>query len=114
MSPEIRMNGELIADVPDDYGYYPTLDGNSHVLVDSRQIDANKTKQILILGGSAIGERRIIGLTNEGKGSSSNTKRGGDGKEPILDVILRDRPIKRVRNTYTSRNPMWIRRYRDG
>jgi hypothetical protein len=132
MSPEIRINEELVANVPDDYGAYIAIDGTS-LLVDSRQLDARGEIQRLILEGPAVGGRRIVGLTLEGKGNSGNIKKGGDGQEPTLDVTLLNRPIRvsywkkhwvertnmpmgspregyytEVKSTY--RNPRWSRR----
>lgn len=131
MSPEIRKNGELIADVPDDYGAYTDRDGKS-LLVDSRQLDARGQVQRYIVEGPAVEGRRVVGLTLEGKGSSDSTKKGGDGQDPVIDIILHNRPIRltttervlherprtlagpngdyyeKVRSTY--RNPHWIRR----
>lgn len=128
MSPEIRKNGLLIADVPDENGLYQALDG-SPLWVDLHGIDAGKRKQEVILEGPAIGGLRIVGLTLEGKGNSRNTKKGGDGKEPTLDVTLHYRPIRvtyspiesRIVDVYnwsvvdygdrvTRHNPRWIRR----
>ncbi len=131
MSPEIKVNGEIVAVVPDDYGVYTDRNGKS-LLVDSRQLDARGEIQRLILEGPGVGGRRVVGLTLEGKGNSANLKKGGDGQDPILDVILCDRPIRltttervlherprtlagpngdyyvKVRSTY--RNPRWMRR----
>lgn len=93
MSPEIRINGQLIADVPDETGWHQALD-RSPLYVNVDRIEASNDRQILGLEGSSVGGQRIVGLTQEGKGNSNNLKRGGDGKEPTLDVILHDRPIR--------------------
>lgn len=128
MSPEIRINGLLVARVPDETGLYRALDG-SPLRVDSSGINARRDHQSLILEGPAVGGLRIIGLTLEGKGYSSDRKRGDD-KLPILEVLLGDRPIRvsyerykereyhtfvippnnTVRYKETYRNPRWMRR----
>lgn len=99
MSPEIRADGKLVADVPDETGDYLMLDG-SPLHIDVDMLDAYQEKQLILLNGPAIGGKRIVGLTLEGRGNSGNTKKGGDGKEPSLDVTLHDRPI---RVTYSPR-----------
>ncbi len=99
MSPEIRVNKNLIASVPDETGIYQTLSGK-RLYVDVDGINANNRKQIVILEAEEIGGKRVVGLTLEGRGSSRNTRKGGDKKEPTLDVILHDRPI---RVTYSPR-----------
>lgn len=121
MSPEIYIDNKLVADVPDETGLHQALDG-SPLYVDVNGIDANSGRQILKIEGPAIGGKRIVGLTLEGKGNSNNSKKGGDGKSPTLEVILHERPI---RITYkplkylgwnyqnhegTYYNPRWIRR----
>ncbi|MDO8638869.1 MAG: hypothetical protein Q7R43_04805 [Candidatus Daviesbacteria bacterium] len=116
MSPEIRIDGKLVADVPDETGLYRMLDGRP-LYVDVSGIEARNSKQVLILGGVAVGGRRLIGLTQEGKGSSSKTNKGGDGKSPTLEITLHDRPIRisystnkwdwRDRRSYY--NPKWTR-----
>lgn len=99
MSPEIRNNGKLIADVPDNTGWYRALDGTL-LNVDLDLIDVHKKTQIIKITGSSVGGLRVVGLTLEGKGNSDNSRKGGDGKEPTLEVTLRDRPI---RVTYAPR-----------
>ena len=101
MSPEIRKDGRIVADVPDETGLYQALDG-SPLYVDVSGIDARNGKQLLRVEGLVIGGKRIVGLTQEGKGNSNNSKKGGDGKSPALEVTLHDRPI-RVR--YSRRVP---------
>ncbi len=93
MAPEIYMYGKLVADVPDETGLHQALDG-SPLYVDVSGIEARNGKQLLKVEGPAIGGKRIVGLTHEGKGNSSNSKKGGDGKEPILKVVLHERPIR--------------------
>lgn len=93
MSPEIRINGKLVADVPDETGLHQMLDG-SPLYVDVNGIEARNDKQIMILEGPNIGGRRIVGLTQEGKGSTANPKKGGDRKDPPLEVMLHGRPIR--------------------
>src|SRR3989344_6602724 len=93
MSPEIRINGKLVADVPDETGWHQALDGTPlHVDVDL--IDACRKRQVINLTGSSVGGSRIVGLTLEGKGSSNKTRKGGDGKEPTLEVALHYRPVR--------------------
>ncbi len=106
MSPDIKVNGELVANVPDKTGIYETLDGNL-VSLSMDGIEARNKRQvvrILFHGGLVRDESlRVIGLTQEGIGSSANTKKGGDGKEPLVEVTLHDRPI---RVTYNPR--VWV------
>lgn len=130
MSPEIRVNGKLVASVPDKTGLHQALDGTP-LYVDLDKIDAYQKRQPIIVEGSSVGGRRIVGLTLEGRGNAANRKRGGDGKQPNLEVTLHDRPIrisysdkiwvehtrtlagpnggyyKQVKRTY--RNPRWVR-----
>lgn len=106
MSPEIRMDGRLVADVPDETGDYQMLDGSS-LCVDVSLLDAHQERQLILLEGSAIGGKRVVGLTLEGKGNSRNTKKGGDKKEPILDITLHDRPIR-----ISYRDQVWVERVR--
>lgn len=121
MSPEIRRDGQLIASVPDETGWYLTLTGKLlHVSTDG--IDAHAKRQKIILESEEIGGRRELGLTHEGVGNSS--KRRGDKKSPELDVRLLDRPIRvtyseRYTDVYAARvdrgerqtryNPRWVR-----
>lgn len=128
MSPEIRIDGQLVANVPDTTGSYQALDGSS-LRVDSNGIEARNDQQVLILEGLVVGGLRIVGLTQEGKGCSSDRKRG-DGKQPSLEVLLHDRPIRVSYTRYEERdrysfvpphtyrdwskrtyyNPRWMRR----
>ena len=98
MCPEIRINGKPIADVPDETGWHQALDG-SPLYVNVDRIEASNGRQILGLEGFSVGGQRIVGLTQEGKGNSDNLKKGGDKKEPVLDVSLHHSPIRR---TYTA------------
>lgn len=130
MSPEIKIYGQVVANVPDETGLYQMVDG-SPLQVDVTNIEARNNKQVLLLEGPAIGGKRVIGLTQEGKGGTSNTKKGGDGKQPSIEVTLNDRPIRvsysrQVRPDYSSLatprrssyyedkrthyNPRWVRR----
>ncbi|MBI4036356.1 hypothetical protein HY386_00565 [Candidatus Daviesbacteria bacterium] len=93
MSPEIRINGQLVADVPDETGPYHMLDG-SPLYVDVSGIEARQNRQILVVESPAVGGRRVIGLTQEGKGATDKLRKGGDGKQPILAVTLCERPIR--------------------
>ena len=102
MSPEIKRSGVVIADVPDETGWHEAKDG-SPIYVNVDLIEANNNHQLVGLAGTSvgnIGELRTVGLTQEGIGTSANTKKGGDGKGPTLDVALHDRPI---RVTYSRR-----------
>lgn len=92
MSPEIRISGQLVASVPDESGLYEALDGTP-LRVDSSGIEAKNGRQPLILEGTAVGGLRIVGLTQEGKGRSSDPQRG-DEKQPPLEVVLHHRPIR--------------------
>ena len=59
MSPEIKANGVVIANVSDESKVYRANDG-SQLLVDVSLIDAESKKQILVLEGpSVVGKRRI-------------------------------------------------------
>lgn len=130
MSPEIMINGKLVADVPDKTGSYQMLDG-SPLYVDVSRIEARNSRQVIVLDGPVIGGRRVIGLSQEGKGDTNNPKRKGDRKDPALAVILHDRPIRisyrnwrevnnrslaeprgrsYVLDKRTYYNPRWIRR----
>lgn len=93
MSPEVKINGRLVADVPDETGWHQALDGTP-LYVDVSLIEAKGNRQILGLNGLSVGGVRVVGLTQEGKGNSGNSKKGGDGKEPALDIALHDRPIR--------------------
>ena len=110
MSPEIRRDGILVADVPDVTGLHQMLDG-SPLYVDVSGIDAHQKSQRLILEGPAIGGRRIIGLTLEGLGDTAKRKRNGDQKEPRLEVSLKERPI---RVTYSAQEGYRQGEYRYG
>lgn len=108
MSPEIRINGKLIADVSDETGNYETLDGNV-VMLSMEGIEARNKRQVVgiyIPGVSGVGKNRLVrtvGLTQEGKGSSAKIKKGGDGQEPVIDVTLHDRPIR-----ISYRDQVWV------
>lgn len=99
MSPEIRINGKIIADVPDDTGWHQARNGTP-LYVDTDLINADEEKQIIKLIGSSVGGARIVGLTLDGRGDSRKTKKGGDAQSPDLEVTLWDRPI---RVTYSPR-----------
>lgn len=130
MSPEIKIYGQIVANVPDETGLYQMLDG-SPLHVDVSNIEARNGKQVLLLEGPAIGGRRVIGLTQEGKGGTSKIKKGGDGQSPVLEATLHNRPIRvtysremrvysnslddpkrssRYEDRRTYYNPRWIRR----
>jgi len=96
MSPEIKVNGVVIADVPDESRWYTANDG-SQLLVDVSLIEARNRRQILVLQGDAVGGidvKRLVGLTQEGKGSSANINKGGDGKLPVIEATLQKHPIR--------------------
>ncbi len=99
MSPEIRVEGWLLADIPDVTGWHLTNEGTLlHINLDG--IDADGNRQLAIINSIETGGPRVVGLTQEGRGSSTSLKKGGDGKEPVVEVILHDRPI---RVTYSPR-----------
>lgn len=121
MSPEIRINGELVASVPDETGIHQKLDGKPlYVNVDG--IDSYARRQRIILEAEEIGGRRELGLTLEGVGNS-NDRRRGDKKSPEISVRLLNRPIrvtysKLISDIYgglwrgpreTHRNPRWVK-----
>ncbi len=122
MSPEIKVNGEIIADVPDETGIYLARD-LTPLYVDVDQIDARKERQVVKVVGSRVKGVRLVGLTLDGKGSSANTKKGGDGRESLIEVTLHDRPIRvtytpvvdqdynigRYGERVTRYNPRWVR-----
>lgn len=111
MSPEIRVNGQLVADVPDETGLYKALDG-SPLYVDVARIEARSAKQRLLIEGRSVGGSRVIGLTQEGKGSTDKVKKGGDGREPSVSATLHDRPVRisyRDRIWHASRSLGWPR-----
>lgn len=93
MSPIIRINGEIIADIPDESGLHQTATGNP-LVVDLSGIEARNKRQIVVLESPDIGGRRVVGLTQEGRGRSDMMKKGGDGREPAIEVVLHDRPIR--------------------
>ncbi|MEX2007171.1 MAG: hypothetical protein WD992_00135 [Candidatus Levyibacteriota bacterium] len=121
MSPEIRRNGQLIARVPDETGIHTTLNGKPlYINVDLINADANR--QLVIVDSQETSGLRILGLTQQGIGSSNH--RGGDKKSPEISVRLLDRPIRvtysrlekaeyemyPVRGTrQTLRNPRWMK-----
>ena len=92
MSPEINVQGNLIAKVPDETGTYQTLRGKElYVNVDG--IDASNKKQTVILKGDEIGGERVLGLTHEGIGNSEDPKRG-DQLLPTISISLLAKPIR--------------------
>ncbi len=129
MSPEIRKDGTLVANIPDETGLHYALDG-SPLWIDVNGIEASNRRQTIVLDGLTVGGMRIVGLTQEGKGNSNNSKKGGDGKSPTLEVTLHERPIRVTYSRWvragsnladpgrcsyyedrrTYHNPRWIRR----
>jgi len=128
MSPEIRINNNVIARVPDETGVHKTLSGAT-IYVDVGQIDADAKRQIIILESDEIGGRKKLGLTHQGIGNSKDRKRG-DGKDPEISVSLLNRPIRTTHNDRiddgqhnewsteegpfhwerrTVKNPYWVR-----
>jgi hypothetical protein len=96
MSPEIRVNNNLIANVPDKTGTYKTSNGGTmNVNVD--QIDADAKKQIITLESDEIGGKRVLGLTHQGIGNSMDRKRG-DKKDPEISVSLLNKPVRITHN----------------
>lgn len=120
MSPEVKANGKVIANVPDETNTYETIAGKPlYVNVDG--INADAERQPVIVEGEEVGGRREIGLTLQGIGNS-NDRRRGDKRSPEVEVRLSDRPI---RVTYsplrsdgyggiwrdfrqTHKNPRWV------
>lgn len=92
MSPEIKVKGTLLASVPDETGWYD-LPSGGRIYVNVAGIAAYNKVQRIILEAEEVGGRRMIGLTQEGKGSSSDRKRG-DHLDPEVEVTLLDRPIR--------------------
>lgn len=85
--------GKLIADVPDKTGIHLALDG-SPLYIDVDGIETRNNRQVLIVAGPAVGGVRVIGLTQEGKGSTDLLRKGGDGKQPSIAAVLHERPIR--------------------
>lgn len=138
MAPDIYVYGKKIAEVPDDTGTYPTLNGGT-IYVNTDQIDADAKKQIITLESDEIGGKRVLGLTQQGIGNSKDRKRG-DKKDPEISVSLLNKPIRVSYNktvsdrTYsncnfdygvgdkrasheermTLKNPRWIKRNGQG
>lgn len=104
MSPEIRINGQLIADTPDKTGTYTTTAGKP-IYVDVEGIEASWSRQRVVIEAEEIGGQRVVGLTQEGRGISSDPKRG-DGKLPEIEVVLHERP---VRISYRDKH-LWVER----
>jgi hypothetical protein len=107
MSPEIIVNNNLIANVPDETGTYKTLNGGT-IRVNVDQIDADAKKQIITLESDEIGGKRVLGLTHQGIGDSMDRKRG-DKKDPEVSVSLLNKPIRVTHNdridcNYDQRN----------
>ncbi len=102
MSPEIRIKGKIIADVPDDTGWHRARDGTP-LYINTDSINADGEWQLIQLMGSSVGGIRMVGLTLDGRGESGKTNKGSDGKTPNLEVTLHDRPI---RVTYNPR--VWV------
>ncbi len=128
MSPEIRVDDQLIAIVPDRTDDH-ILDDGSALMINVDAINALARKSSIILQGKRVGGIRILGLTQEGTGDSDDPNRG-DGLQPRVSVTLLERPIRvsyKRRETkhdhtwgglgavrervYTERhpNPYWIR-----
>ena len=121
MSPEIYIDGKLVADVPDETGMHQTLNG-APLYVNIDNINADAKRQRIILEAEDIGGKRELGLTLEGLGNS-NDRRRGDKKSPEISVRLLCRPIrvtysKLYSNQYgglwrgireTHKNPRWVK-----
>ncbi|GEM_PF-2726107 len=103
MSPRIWRDGDLVADVVDETGMHEMLDG-SPLYVNVDGIGAYNDWQPIIVEAKQLGGRRTVGLTQEGKGRSSDPKRG-DGMEPEVHVLLNDRPIR-----ISYRDQVWVER----
>ena len=92
MSPEIRIGTRTVIKVPDQTGMYETPKGKP-LYVNTDLIDADSGHQKIILASDAIGGVRVLGLTHEGVGRSDDPLRG-DGKSPLLEITLNDRPVR--------------------
>lgn len=92
MSPEIKIDGQLIVSSPDKTGICTALDG-TYLYIDVDGINANKKTQKLVIEGPSVGGKRVIELTQQGIGESSHPKRG-DGLKPDISVTLQERPIR--------------------
>ncbi len=79
MSPRLKINDQLILDVPDTTGHHVALDGATVIFVDTSGIDAEARKRDLIVESSLIagqdservtrvtaGGRRTFQLSREG------------------------------------------------
>lgn len=97
MSPEIRKNGVLIANLPDQSGVYDTSIGT--LTLDLEGIDAHRGAPYEMkmsadwlrgrVGSSTESGLRVVSLSASGKGRV--TIRGHE----VLEVALKDVPIRR-------------------
>lgn len=96
MSPEIRIDKELLADVPDRTGWFETVEGDS-LFVDVNGINARNRVQTLILQTRRLEGheerrpplvRRVIELNPDGRGKQVLPH----GR--TLTVMLHHRPIR--------------------
>ncbi len=121
MSPEIRIDGQLIADTPDETGWHKTITGGD-IYIDVDGIGAANLIQNLTIispliagrpGGNNERGERVVQLGPSGRGSQELPK----GR--MLKVILKERPIRKsiqrtsgLRNGTTDivwRNSHWTR-----
>lgn len=94
MAPEIRINNELIADLPDENGYYSTVIGEVYVNVD--QIGQGNEIQELVLKGPGLSGKK--GRTTENGERKIELSRKGRGIQQlnhsdVLEVKLKYNPI---------------------
>lgn len=99
MSPEIKIGKRTVINVPDETGMYETPKGKP-LYVNTDLIGAENSKQRIIIVSDAVGGTRVLGLTHEGIGRSDDPIRG-DGRSPLVEIRLHDRPI---RAGYTRRS----------
>lgn len=102
MSPELRINGKLIADLPDETGYYRTPVGEIYINVENicghKETDEIELRGEIIKGktGRATDNGiRTIQLSEKGVGSQQLSK------TEILTVTLKNRLIWRTHKVGT-------------
>lgn len=121
MSPEIRIDGHLIADTPDETGWHKAINGGD-IYIDVDGIGADNLLQNLTVispliagrpGSSTERGERIVQLSPSGRGSQELPR----GR--MLKVVLKERPIRestqhvsgirKGRTNIVWRNPHWTR-----
>jgi len=96
MSPEIRINGELIADLPDETGHYQTPVGELYCNIDG--IGQGEEAQEIILQGQRLNGKQ--GRKTETGLRKVQLSRKGTGSQQLsptetLEVSLRNQPISK-------------------